>query len=284
MQQSYVEILWSSTLPRINFLLPWRVWPSRSSRLVKRHWAELFFDVQRSHLLLQFLYFCFFFHRLLCFFLNLRTPCVGPITIWDAPCLKEDQEHRGLEPWSMKWTMKCMKWILTWEILVIRFLMVFVSPRNCIFKSSWRAKIWMCLDSSGNDALSSAKETDGRLNWQLELWQLAWRSAQSKARWWSVWKLICILHFGCSCSILFGWDKCGITFTTFPHLSTHDGFSGKCRVIWGSFTGSFSYSWWSLGLKSYSLLHFNVWGYERRSSKEGMEVWNGNCSSNSLWS
>lgn len=81
-----------------------------------------------------------------------------------------------------------MKWILTWEILVI-----FVSPRNCIFKSSWRAKIWMCLDSSGNDALSSAKETDGRLSWQLELWQLAWRSAQSKARWWSVWKLICIL-------------------------------------------------------------------------------------------
>lgn len=120
MQQSYVEILWSSTLPRINFLLPWRVWPSRSSRLVKRHWAELFYDVQRSHLLLQVLYFWFFFHRLLCFFLNLRTPCVGPITIWDAPCLKEDQEHRGLEPWSMKWTMK--SWNESWPEKSLWFL------------------------------------------------------------------------------------------------------------------------------------------------------------------
>lgn len=31
------------------------------------------------------------------FTLGKTTPCVGPITIWDAPCLKEDQEHRGLE-------------------------------------------------------------------------------------------------------------------------------------------------------------------------------------------
>lgn len=279
MQQSYVEILWSSTLPRINFLLPWRVWPSRSSRLVKRHWAELFYDVQRSHLLLQVLYFCFFFHRLLCFFLNLRTPCVGPITIWDAPCLKEDQEHRGLEPWSMKWTMK--SWNESWPEKSLWFLF----HQGIAYSSRAEEQKFGCaLTAVAIMRLSSAKETDGRLSWQLELWQLAWRSAQSKARWWSVWKLICILHFGCSCSILFGWDKCGITFTTFPHLSTHDGFSGKCRVIWGSFTGSFSYSWWSLGLKSYSLLHFNVWGYERRSSKEGMEVWNGNCSSNSLWS
>lgn len=276
MQQSYVEILWSSTLPRINFLLPWRVWPSRSSRLVKRHWAELFYDVQRSHLLLQVLYFCFFFHRLLCFFLNLRTPCVGPITIWDAPCLKEDQEHRGLEPWSMKWTMK--SWNESWPEKSLWFLF----HQGIAYSSRAEEQKFGCALTAV--AMSfSAKETDGRLSWQLELWQLAWRSAQSKARWWSVWKLICILHFGCSCSI-FGWDKCGITFTTFPHLSTHDGFSGKCRIIWGSFTGSFSYSWWSLGLKSYSLLHFNVWGYERRSSKEGMEVWNGNCSSNSLWS
>lgn len=276
MQQSYVEILWSSTLPRINFLLPWRVWPSRSSRLVKRHWAELFFDVQRSHLLLQVLYFCFFFIGCCVFF------WIWGRHVWDQSQFGMRHVWRrtrsiavwNLGPWNEPWNHEMN--------LDLRNPCVFVSPRNCIFKSSWRAKIWMCLDSSGNNAPFLGERN--RRQVELAIGALTAGVKECTIKGTLVVRLEAYLHFGCSCSILFGWDKCGITFTTFPHLSTHDGFSGKCWVIWGSFTGSFSYSWWSLGLKSYSLLHFNVWGYERRSSKEGMEVWNGNCSSNSLWS
>ena len=81
-----------------------------------------------------------------------------------------------------------------------------------------------------------------RLNWQLELWLLEWRSAQSKVLWWCVWNLRCIWCYflpfpaiSCHLSmpILRESSEIGIVFALRPLWDTQDPLLDHSPILGG---------------------------------------------------